>query len=130
MKKDIKKELGISGGFTMTSRQIKNRTATYLINCWIPFEEEIERVKRDNEKVQRYTTWTAEEKERCNQRSLETIKSYEERLAKYGTKEKEAEHYVKMITNSNAFADFKEAVGIVSWTVEKRDICYYLRFFY
>lgn len=130
MKKDIKKELGISGGFTMSAKQIKNRTATYCINNVIPFEDEIAREKKTDAMVQGYDTWTAEEKARSHARSLETIEAYERRLAKFGTKENEAKYYAEQIVNSKAFAKFQQEVGNVSWNIEQMDICYYVRFNY
>lgn len=130
MKKDIKKELGISGGFTMNGKQIKNRTATYLICNVIPYEKEIEHLKRTMEKVQGYDTWTAEEKERSKQRDLVTLAGYEAGLAKYGTKENEAEVVTQQIINSKAFEKFQKEVGEVSWQIEQMDIGYYIRFNY
>jgi hypothetical protein len=130
MKKDIKKELGISGGFTMTAKQIKNRTATFCICNVIPYEEEIERLQRTMEKVQGYTTWTDEEKARSKERDLQTLAVYEEGLAKYGTKENEAETVTAQIVNSKAFKKFQEEVGAVEWNTEQMDICYYIRFNY
>lgn len=130
MKKEIKKELGISGGFTMNAKQIKNRTATYAICNVIPFEEEIEKLQKTMERIQGYDTWTAEEKERSRQRDMVTMAYYEEELKKYGTKENKAIKVTEQIVNSKAFENFQNEVGKVEWNIEQMDICYYIRFNY
>ena len=130
MKKEIKKETGIYGGFTMNQKQIKNRTATYCICNVIPYEEEIAQCKSTDEKVQGYDTWTETEKANSHEHAMNTIKRYQEKLAKYGTKENEAEMVTKEIINSKAFQKFQKAVGVTDWNIEQMDICYYIRFNY
>ena len=130
MKKDAKKELGISYGFTMSAKQIKNRTATLSVCNDIPYEDEIRRAEADDRRVQSYDTWTAEEKANCHARTIANVEAIKTKLAKYGTKQKEAEAVERQITNSKAFKRFREAVGDCVTTIDHMDICYYIRFHY
>lgn len=130
MKKDLAKEVGISGGFTMSAKQIKNRTATYCVCNNIPYEEQIAREKASDERVQGYTTWTDEEKANSHARSVETVKRYEARLAEFGTKENEAKVKMERIVNSKAFKKFSDEVGGCECNIEQMDIAYYIRFNY
>ena len=131
MKKDLKKETGISGGFTMNARQIKNRTATYSVCNNKTYDEEIAYFEKQCAKVQTYTSWTDEEKAGCAARTAETVKAIQERKNKYGTKENEARYYEELIVNSKAFKKFEEAVGEVKTNIETiENFVYTIRFFY
>ena len=130
MKKDIYKELGIKGGFTMSAKQIKNHTATYCICNIFPYEKEIARAKGMDETVQGYEGWSDAEKANSHKSYLEFIAMCEEKLAKYGTREREAREVAEQITNSMAFEKFQNEIGKVDWHIEQMDICYYIRFNY
>ena len=131
MKKDLKKETGISGGFTMNARQIKNRTATYSVCNIKTYDEDIAYYEANNAKVQGYTTWTDEEKAGCAARTAETVKEIQERKNQYGTKENEARYYEELIVSSKAFKKFEETVGEVKTNIELLDnFVYTIRFFY
>lgn len=131
MKKDLKKELGIEGGFVMNAKQISNRTATYTVcNNWT-FDREIEYHKKEDERVQSYTTWTPEAKARSHKDKLAYISALEEEKAKYGTKENQAAVVRAEIVNSKAFQKFQDAVGKVETAIEIREnFLYYIRFNY
>lgn len=129
-KKELKKETGISGGFTMTAKQIKNRTATYCINNAIPFEMEIERELNSDKKVQAYESWSKEMKADFHERTENLVARYEARLKKYGTKQREAAEITKQVVNSKAFKKFSEQLGNVEYNNEEMNGCYYIRFNY
>lgn len=130
-KKEVKKELGIKYGFSMTAKQIKNRTATFCICNTIPYERQIEYSKEVDAKVQGYESWTDEEKRVSHERHLEEIARYEAELAQYGTKENLMKEVTTAIVNSKAFERFQQNIGgKVYWSNEEMDICYYIRFDY
>jgi len=130
MKKDIKKELGIVGGFSMTVKQIKNRTATYCVCNDISFDDEIKRLIKENEKVQGFDAWTAEEKERCANKTEELIKIQKSLKEQYGTKDNQAKMILEQISNSKAFKKFSNEVGNAVCFIDKVDWIYYIRFNY
>ena len=132
MKKDIEKELGIKGGFVMNKKQIEKRTATYTVCNTIPYDEEIDRYIRDDVKVQSYNSWTAEEKARHHNQTIECVNWLVKDEEKYGTKENKAKTEQKQIMNSKAFKKFEEAVGNAVCTIIEvdNDGCYKLRFYY
>lgn len=130
MKKALKKELGISGGFTMSQQQIAKRTATLLVCNTMTYDTEIERVNAQDATVQSYETWTDAEKAASHQRAMESIAIYETRKAKYGTKENEVAMTAKAIADSKAFKAFQTAIGKVEMSFEEHDIFYYIRFNY
>ena len=137
-KKDIKKEgLDLNGLCYMTAKQIANRTATVLLCNAIPYEEQIEHVIKEMEKVQSYDSWTAEEKARDKKRSEETIAAYEAEMKKFGTKENKAKVTSEQIVSSKAFKTFCENAEIedtVSTNIEMQTQyginLYYLRIMY
>ena len=135
MKKELKKETGISGGFTMSAKQIENRTATYLVCNLIPYEKEIARIKASCERVRGYNTWTDAEKERfCNDYEQNWIPYFEKQIEDYGTKENYANVIAERIVNSKAFSKFSETIGGVRYHLESKresglDVMY-LRFNY
>lgn len=131
MKKELKKELGIEGGFTMGAKQINNRTATYLVCNIVSYEEEIKRAKDSNAIVQAYDSWTAEEKAKRNAETERQVAQYEELLAKYGTKENELRMVHEELVNSKAFQKFASNFENVTTEVEfKENFFYYIRFNY
>lgn len=130
MKREVRKELGISGGFSMTARQIKNRTATYCICNVFPYDKEIADRLDSIAMVNAYDTWTDAEKKHHEEYNLTAIAGYEAMKQKYGTKENEMAQVTKAILNSKAFAKFQQEVGQVTVSNEQMDICYYIRFNY
>jgi len=131
MKKELKKETGIHGGFTMNVKQIKNRTATYLFGLSWSYESELEYRRKMNEKVQGYDTWTKEAKARTNEDFLEHKELIEGNIAYFGTRENEFDIVTNIIVNSKAFENFEKAVGgKVEWYKEEVNGAYYIRFNY
>ena len=119
MKKELKKEMGISGGFTMSAKQIENRTATYLVCNLVPWEKEIKYFEDACARVRGYSSWTDEEKARwCNDYETITIPWFKEQLAKFGTKTAYAENEINRVINSAAFAKFSAEVGGCRWEKE------------
>ena len=131
-KKELAKETGHSGGFTMSGRQIELRTATYLVCNILPYDTEIERCRKTVEKVLGYDTWSDEAKERTKQEYAGYIAGYEARKAKYGTKENELLMTLKEVENSGAFKKFASNFEQVTLTTETGSdgFCYYIRFHY
>lgn len=119
-KRELKKETGISGGFTMSAKQIANRTATYLVCNLIPFETEIRFQMNSIESVRGYKSWTDAEKNRWISDAEATIKEYENLIAQYGTKEAFAKAKVDKVVESKSFARFVNAVGNVDWHMEAK----------
>lgn len=132
MKKELEKETGIKGGFVMNKRQIEKRTATYTVCYNQPYDETIDRIIRDDVKVQSYDTWTPEEKANAHKRAMEAIKYVTEREEKFGTIENEVEQTHLTIYNSKAFANFERAIGNAICITKEidNDNCYKLRFYY
>lgn len=130
MKKEIKKELGISGGFTLNAKQLQNRTATYLSTVTLSYETAIAFLEKEIERVQGYTTWTDAEKENSRQRELAEIQRLEALRSRYGTRENQVVEEMKAITGSKAFEKFENAVGKTSFHIEENNGCYYIRFDY
>lgn len=131
MKKDLFKETGIKGGFVMNKKQIENRTATYLLtNHFWSYEEDIRRERESDAKVQKYNSWTDEEKANSHERSLKRIEAYEDLIRRYGTKENCARVLSDKVVNSKAFSKFQETVGKTKCFIEDMNDCYYLRFIY
>lgn len=128
MKKSLEKETGLCGGFTMSGRQIANRTATYLVcNDW-DFDYEISYYLKSDEKVQGYSSWTAEEKENSHERTMQFVSHLENLKKKYGTKMNQAKETLSILKNSKAFADFQKEVGETELSLELKNGCYYIRF--
>jgi len=131
MKKELRKELGIEGGFTMSAKQIGNRTATFLVCNNRPYEEEIRLANKDIEKVMAYTSWTEEEKARSRAYNEERIAHYTAEMEKYGTKENELKVTHEAILNSKAFQKFAGNFETVTTEFETREnFLYYIRFSY
>lgn len=131
MKKEIKKELGIEGGFTMNVKQINNRTATYLVCTNRSYEDEIAYREREIARVMAFTSWTDEEKAKSKAETEQVIAKYAERLAKYGTKENELRVTRDEIVNSKAFKKFASNFESVTTEFEeKENFYYYIRFNY
>ena len=136
-KKDVQKETGIdlTGCCYMNAKQIENRTATICLVNDIDYDREIARERRSIEQVNGYETWTDEEKQSHERRSLESIAFYEARKAEYGTKENEAQVEFDQITNSKAYKVLAEAIGIENVWLElvekwKGLSCYQIRISY
>lgn len=134
MKKELKKETGIYGGFVMNAKQIENRTATYIVCNLIPYEKEIEDAKYWDGVVQGYKTWTDEAKARRHSENMARIATLEDMIAKYGTKMNEGKERITKILESKAFEKFSTTLGGVKTSTEiKTDYgvdFLYLRFRY
>ena len=130
-KKEVKKELHLDClGFSMTSRQINNRTATICICNKFSFESEIERDMESITRVMGYTSWTPEEKKRSVTSTENDIEMRKAELARFGTKENEYAVISKEIIDSKAFQKFSEKFTSISTCFDEMDICYYLRINY
>ena len=104
-KKELNKETGIKGGFTMNAKQISNRTATYCVGRTESYEATIKE----------FTDW----KNRCNHAQIaaecERRISYATGMKnKYGTRENENNARIETVTTSKAFKKFCETVGTVN----------------
>ena len=131
MKKEIKKELGTTYGFTMNKKQIENRTATACICNNISYEREIAHAYNSIERIQAYDTWTEQEKADNKERNEQLIARYNEKLAQFGTKENEAITSLNQIENTKAYKKFVATMGgDVTMTIELKNDCYYIRFNY
>lgn len=129
-KKEIKKENHWfdTCAFYMTKRQEALHTATIGLVGNFAYERQIEYYRNSIEKVNRYDTWTQEEKERHEKYSLERIANYEKRLAEFSNPENEANHRIEQLKNTNAFKKL-EALG-VSVELVLMDNVYTARFHY
>lgn len=128
MKKDLKKECGISGGFTMNAKQIVNRTATYCVRSSRPYETLIASAKRDIADAQNMADhdWVAD----FTKRSYEKIHKWEMLMSEYGTPFHQTKAEMNRIARSAAFKKFQDAVGETRMTIEEKDNAYYIRFTY
>ena len=129
-KKEIAKEAGLKGGFSMSMKQIKLGTATYSVNNIYSFDSEIETAEKTDAKVQSYDTWTEDEKAKSHARIMETIENLRAEQAKWGSKENQLMETVKMIASSNALADLEKVTGEIELTTETKGIINYIRFNY
>lgn len=134
MKKDIKKELGedFSYGFTMSAKQLENRTATYCIRLATTYEWDIDCVESEDARIQAWEDRdqeTIERKARIHAEHLEKIERIRAKIAKFGTKENEVAEITTKVVTSKAFKKFSDVVGGVEWEPEVKD-CYYIRFHY
>ena len=133
-KKEVVKELssyGVSSGFTMSKRQIELRTATLIVNNIIPFDNEIKDATETDKKIQGYSSWSEESKEKTHKSYMEFIENCQKRKALYGSKENELMETKKAIEESAAFAKFQEKVGKTTLTTElQNNFAYYIRFHY
>ena len=130
MKKELKKESGITYGFSMTAKQLNNRTATYCVCNDSPYEEEIKREQKSMERIQSYDSWTAEEKANSCARSEENIAYYRAQLEAYGTKENKVIIELEQLLASKAFKKFASNFEQVITDTEHTNGCYYIRFTY
>lgn len=122
MKREIKKEMNISGGFTMSARQIENRTATFLVCNLIPYEKEIKWHEDQVKRVKAYTSWSEAEKTRWIDDANKWISFWKSEQAKHGTKENFAKYETERVVSSKAFEKFSAAVGGCKWHTEiKKD---------
>jgi len=130
-KKELAKEVGLKGGFTMSKRQIELRTATYLVNTIMSYDDEVKRLEEFDIRVQGYDTWTDSEKAKHHEDSIKQIEHYEAQKARFGSKANELIETVKMIKSSKAFAKLEEAIGKITLTTETKENFYnYIRFNY
>lgn len=134
MKKDIKKELGedFGYGFTMSAKQLENRTATYCIRLATTYEWDIHSVEIRDADIMNWKVRDQEDIERqarIHAEYLEDIERIRAKIAKYGTKENEVSEITNKVVTSKAFKKFSDAVGNVEWEPEAKD-CYYIRFHY
>ena len=125
-KKELNKETGIKGGFTMNCKQIENRTATYAVCPAIDFDSKIADAEAWAAKASR-----EDHKKIC----LETAEYFKALKAQYGTWEARAEEIIGKVTGSKAFETFSAAIGGVKWNTELgKDYCgqrwLYIRFNY
>lgn len=106
-KKELTKEdVNSCGTFSMTARQIANRTATILVCSNIPYAEQIERENKSLAQVMGYDSWTDEEKARSKEFHDVKVAIYKRDMEKFGTKENELKVTLEQIKNSNAFKKF------------------------
>ncbi len=113
MKKEIGKECpDIPAGFTMTAKQIANRTATFNCGSTKAYDELIAMYDRQGDWGKEMADWCKELK------------------AKYGTPRNEAAAYMGMIESSKAFAKFRQAIGSVEICLEETGKEYMVRFTY
>lgn len=103
MKKAAVKEIGIKYGFSMTTKQIANRTATLLVCNTFPFELDNSGANPEFRK--------AEHK-------------------KYGTKENQLAKTFEAVKGSKAFAEFAKHFDSVRVSTEQNGNFYYIRFDY
>lgn len=129
-KKDLDVECAISGGFTMSQKQIANRTATYCVASTTEFREMINFFIREDYQVQGYNTWTVEAKQKAHERHERSIQLLEEQEALYGDRHGQAMHYLDKIRDSKAFARFQRTVGDTQLTIERAKDAWYIRFNY
>lgn len=119
-KKESKKQVSfdMTGCCYMNAKQIANGTATIALCNDIEYDVEIDRSRRDDERVQGYDTWTTEEKARSKARHLELRAGYEAKKAAYGTKANEAQTKATEITSTAAFQKLAKAIGIHAFELE------------
>ena len=130
-KKEIAKECGFNGGFTMSKKQIELRTATFLVNNIISFEEEIKKQQESDERVQGFNSWTDEQKAKHHEYCMDNIRFYEKQKEKWGTKANEFSRKMKMLEESKAFAKLQDTIGEITLSAElKENFFNYIRFNY
>lgn len=130
MKKELKKELGLTGGtFRMSTTQMEKRTASYLVTDIVSYEKSIKLVTSNIEAWQN-SNWRTEVKEKSIKELREALLRYEEKVKKYGTKNQEIMELLNKVRNSKAFAKFQETAGPTSCYIEKNGFYYYIVFRY
>ena len=106
-KKELAKEdVNSCGTFSMTARQIANRTATILVCSNMPYAEQIEHEDKSLAQVMGYDSWTDEEKARSKESHDVRVAIYKRDMEKFGTKENELKVTLEQIKNSKAFKKF------------------------
>lgn len=125
MKKDLKKERGISGGFYMNNAQIANRTATWRIINTASYESEIDLYTSE-------IKWYAERGwDKSEEGARELLARAQKGLKTYGNKITEARALADEVINSEAVRKFGETVGREIVTrIEEQGGWYYLRIYY
>lgn len=129
-KKEIEKECGIKYGFTMTVKQIANRTATYCSSTIVEFDNLIDQDIKTANKIMTYNTWTEEEKINRYNEIMDEVKHLNELKVKYGTQYNRAVDTMNKIKNSKAFAKFQTEVGKTELSIETANDCWHIRFNY
>lgn len=119
-KREIKKETGIdfSGCCYMNKKQIENGTATILLCNDVPFEAEVQRLRKTIDTVNGYETWSDDEKKRSVSVCEEEIKRVLSDEERYATKENQANQIAAKVFDSNAFKAMASAIQITSSIVE------------
>lgn len=124
-KKELKKETGIAGGFTMNAKQIENRTATYCVGRTESYEATIKE----------FSDWKNRTNDACIIKECERrIAYFTEKRNQYGTRENENRTMIEQVINSKAYKKFCETVGAVKFNKEVRTTdgvdFLYIRFHY
>lgn len=123
-KKELTKETGIKGGFTMNSRQIENRTATWMIS----------RAESYEASIAEFETWAKSSDKFISEEGSRRVAYFKAEREQYGTKENYVATMIDRMTGSNAFKKFCETVGNVKFHKEISEydgvMFVYLRFTY
>lgn len=119
-KKEIAKEIDfdLTGCCYMNQKQIENGTATITLCNDIEYDTEVSRLHADIEKINGYSSWTAEEKQRSEKHNLDLIAKQEAKKAAHGTKANEAQAKATEITCSAAFIKMAKAIGVHAFELE------------
>lgn len=131
-KKEIAKEIDVdlTGCCYMNKKQIENGTATITIGNDLEFDWLIQHDRESIAKVNSYDSWTTEEKQRHEQRTLTYIADYEARKAKHGTKANEINYNAEQVLNSTAFKKLAETISIEDTGIELVKGVYQIRIYY
>lgn len=119
-KKEVQKEVNfdMTGACYMNAKQIANSTATISLCNDIEYDVEINRNRKDIERINGLDSWTEKEKKNHEVRSLEDIRYYEAKKATYGTRVNEAQVKATEIINSEAFKKLTKAINIQHTDIE------------
>lgn len=123
-KKELNKETGIKGGFTMNCRQIENRTATWLIS----------RAESYEASIAEFEAWAKKSDKFISAEGARRVEYFKAEREQYGTKENYIATMIDRMTGSKAFKKFCETVGNVKFHKEVSEydgvMFVYLRFNY
>lgn len=129
-KKELAKECGIEGGFTMSARQIESRTATYCVSTIVEFDDLIEQNTKTANTIMGYSNWSAESRKARYDDCMESVKRISALKEKYGTQRNRTIAMMNQIKNSKAFEKFQTEVGKTMLSVESTKEAWYIRFNY
>jgi hypothetical protein len=110
MKRALRRELGLTGGYYCSAPQLRQRTATYNVCPRASYETQIGWVEGQKANINSLTRLSdAEKAERCAACD-DRIAHLEARRARFGTPMQEACATLEAIEKSKAFAAFAEAM--------------------